>query len=476
MAINFKDSGDKTRKSRGGEKLTKEQVKEIKVGRKELRKTMKKSKIFSKSNFETIASSRGLYFDAAQGVGALLGLSGGGAVGSFIKGHALAVALATTVAGVGGTYALSYVNETSEVVNKFVDKIVEVIVETPVEVIKEILVPEYVEVEVEVPRYVEVEVEVPYEVEVEIPYEVEVEVEVEVPDPYEVEVPEPYEVEVEVDVEVPVEVPLEVIEYTSSNTINVEEELGELGISLSTSSLFDGEATTQLVYGENAHDMGFASFSEIPENIDEIAVGGVGTGVDVGYPFFSYTFYLQNSGTQDVSYEWSINKTAETAVSESGIQVSDVSWFMIFENGQMWFFAKGNDNGKAEMLPSYVEGEDDDPDVGPTSAYPYLDIISVAADTDQFQELDDSGNYHRIIPYDFTGTEETVMGYGEVEDLEVSEVVKYTIVMWLEGDDPDATSESISNIIGGTMGFTMDFKLSDEEIHYVDDSSLEDIS
>ena len=53
-------------KKRGGVRLTKAQVKEIKAGRKKLRKEMRAKGLKKKSDFESTAASMGLYFDKSR--------------------------------------------------------------------------------------------------------------------------------------------------------------------------------------------------------------------------------------------------------------------------------------------------------------------------------------------------------------------------------------------------------------------------
>ena len=48
---------------------------------------------------------------------------------------------------------------------------------------------------------------------------------------------------------------------------------------------------------------------------------------------------------------------------------------------------------------------------------------------------------------------------GAVTEVEPQEVHKYTVVIWLEGDDPDCTND----LIGGHAGMEMNFKLESEE-------------
>ena len=60
------------KKRKAGIVLTKQEVKEIKLGRKKLRKQMRESGIKSRKEFELTASSLGLYFDKNRYLAALL--------------------------------------------------------------------------------------------------------------------------------------------------------------------------------------------------------------------------------------------------------------------------------------------------------------------------------------------------------------------------------------------------------------------
>ena len=45
-------------------------------------------------------------------------------------------------------------------------------------------------------------------------------------------------------------------------------------------------------------------------------------------------------------------------------------------------------------------------------------------------------------------------------DVKVGEVHKYTVVVWIEGDDPDCTND----LIGERIGFEMHMQMVDEDI------------
>ena len=48
---------------------------------------------------------------------------------------------------------------------------------------------------------------------------------------------------------------------------------------------------------------------------------------------------------------------------------------------------------------------------------------------------------------------ETIVSLGKIEDYRPGAIKRFTIVMWLEGDDPECTDD----IIGGSVSFGMNF-------------------
>ena len=85
--------------------------------------------------------------------------------------------------------------------------------------------------------------------------------------------------------------------------------------------------------------------------------------------------------------------------------------------------------------------------------------MELAPDSDQFEVVAQQGNraYYRVIPDKFLS--ETEVAEGNQTEVEPMEVHKYTVVIYLEGDDEQATDEKI----GGRLGVEMNFKLSYEE-------------
>lgn len=248
------------------------------------------------------------------------------------------------------------------------------------------------------------------------------------------------EVYVEVPVEVEVEVPVEVIEieYDSANTINISGELVEAGLVISESADFFDTSIFSLFF-DSVYDMSCISIVNIPEDVDSSAVEGDNEHLD--YPFFAYTFYITNVGASSATYWWDVIKTEETQ------NVASAAWLMVFEDGEMEFFAEANADGSMACIPA-----SDVDDMG----YSTMPLASLAKNADeQYEEVGSYGGrtVYRTLPYAFPS--ETVMASG-TNVIGAGEVIKYTLVLWIEGDDPDATID----LVGATLGIEMQFNAS----------------
>ena len=143
--------------------------------------------------------------------------------------------------------------------------------------------------------------------------------------------------------------------------------------------------------------------------LDMNEIGSV-DGQDSGDNYLCYTFYCKNAGTDTVSFRESINIANMTIGAEKAARVRLIT----------------SRNGGERTVTDYAHaaGVDDNHN---TVAEP---------DTTPF--------YSKYI----------VM-QNEVEDFAPGEIMKYTIVIWLEGNDP----ECIDNIIGGTFKIDMKFSV-----------------
>lgn len=220
-------------------------------------------------------------------------------------------------------------------------------------------------------------------------------------------------------------------------TINMSNGLFREGFILSETADF-ANATTHL-FCTPAENVPCVSISNLPESLDSI--DGQHNAV-----YFAYTFYCRNEGETTVGYEWQVNLNSESQ------NLGAACWVMIFEDGKMEFFARPNsETGKAEALPAYDDN---------SRGYILRPLEKFSKSPDkQYETIAEKRGYEyaRVIPIPFVS--EYVVAQGAQENVEPQDVHKYTVVIWLEGDDPDCTDE----LIGGHVGMDFYFQLIDED-------------
>ncbi len=217
-------------------------------------------------------------------------------------------------------------------------------------------------------------------------------------------------------------------------TINISDKMFREGFVLSETADF-AKATTHL-FAEPAVDVPCISVRHIPADIDQ------GDG-QKNETFFAYTFYLRNEGETQVDYDWKLQINSESK------DLSTAIWVMVFEEDQMTLFAEPRADGTPQALPVM----DDD-----SRGYPELEIFQKAADPAQYQKIQEKNgrDYYRVIPKNFLS--HTVVTAGTKEAVQPGDTHKYTVVIWLEGDDPDCTDA----LIGGHLGMHFDARLVEE--------------
>ncbi len=132
----------------------------------------------------------------------------------------------------------------------------------------------------------------------------------------------------------------------------------------------------------------------LPENIDE------GEGCHNGENYIAYTFYIKNTGENEINYTSQIDIHAVTKEADNAVRV------MLIKNGEETVYAKAK-KGSTEPEPD-------------TTAF--LSDTHVLSNT--------------------------------IEGFKPGDVDKYTVVIWLEGNDP----ECVDDIRGGVVKMSMNFK------------------
>lgn len=138
------------------------------------------------------------------------------------------------------------------------------------------------------------------------------------------------------------------------------------------------------------------SYKWLPENIDD-----EGEGSHNGENYIAYTFYAENQGKETLSYWY------EVIVDDIIKNVDEAIRIRIYKNGEPITYAK-----KSSL------GDEPEPDTTP------------------FKDIEDS--------------EGTII-LEQRKDFTPGTLDKYTVVVWLEGDDPDCTDA----LIGGELKMHM---------------------
>ena len=216
-------------------------------------------------------------------------------------------------------------------------------------------------------------------------------------------------------------------------TVNMSSAMFKEGFTLSETVGFENPTTN--LFSNAAENVPCISISHIPDDVDQTD----GSHNDV---YFAYTFYIRNEGESTVGYDWTVRLNSESN------DLSSACWVMIFEDGVMQFYAKANENGEVEALPPVGDN---------TRGYLSMPTQQYCKNSgDQYERMAKSGivEYYRVIPYAFES--DTVVTRGTKHNIAPEDVHKYTVVIWLEGDDPDCTDELIGGHIGMEFGFVLD--------------------
>lgn len=180
-------------------------------------------------------------------------------------------------------------------------------------------------------------------------------------------------------------------------TINLNRlELYRKGIAISADSVFT-EPTARLT-ASAVQDATNISIGDLPGNLDYV------DGDHNGENYMAYTYYVRNAGKEDVGYVATVTLESYAKGAENAVRVA------VWHNGEKTVYAEPSATGEPE------EG--------------CVNFLS----------------------------HDLVCEYREEEFL-VGNVDKYTVVIWMEGDDP----ECVDAIIGGSVEFAMDIHATTED-------------
>ena len=168
------------------------------------------------------------------------------------------------------------------------------------------------------------------------------------------------------------------------------------GLTLSETPEYD--RANAVLNADIVYDITNISGEDLPPNLDKI------NGSHNGDDYIAYTFYLINSGDDTISYKGEMNIENVTKGVDEAVRIA------VYKNGQKTVYGKTKSNGG---------GKESDCDAEFLSS-----SIVMRTSGEKFKSKDKD---------------------------------KYTVVIWLEGNDPDC----VDNIIGGTLKLSMKFKIAE---------------
>lgn len=216
-------------------------------------------------------------------------------------------------------------------------------------------------------------------------------------------------------------------------TINMTNDLFREGFAICEEEEFDNP--TSYLYSIPLEGAMCVSIANIPKEVLET------DGYFHGEDYFAYTFYMRNDGESVVDYDWKVQINSESK------NLSKATWVMVFEDEEMMFYAEAKEDGSIEALPAFSDNTRGylKMPFGEYARYPHEQFEQIDADT--------TIPYYRVIPISFE--DDTTVASGRQTEVKPKDVHKYTVVLWLEGDDPDCTND----LIGGHIGLEMNFNL-----------------
>ncbi len=216
-----------------------------------------------------------------------------------------------------------------------------------------------------------------------------------------------------------------ITEEKGSFTINLTGDMLQKGFALSDTVGFEEEMTR--LRADKLKDVNNITISDIDPNVDKV------DGPHNGENYFAYTFYIKNVSDKSASYAYFLRMTSET------LNVTSAAWIMLYEDGkQITYSRPRSDTGGAEALENF-----DTPLHFTQDAYKTDQYYSYSRDGDTLYGI-------KTTPY----ANENTVAQGIVVDVPPGGVHKYTVVIWLEGYDPDC----VDAIFGGYAKFQMDFE------------------
>lgn len=145
-----------------------------------------------------------------------------------------------------------------------------------------------------------------------------------------------------------------------------------------------------------------------------------------GPDYVAYTFYVKNIGYDPITYTYTLS------IQRSTKGIDEATWVLLYHNGQQQILAKKSRSGGSESQSSNYE-------------FPFKED---ARNAEQYSYNEETGIY-TLTARQFASSK--VVAMAEREELQPQEYDKFTVVIWLEGEDP----ECVNDILGGSIEMMM---------------------
>lgn len=145
-----------------------------------------------------------------------------------------------------------------------------------------------------------------------------------------------------------------------------------------------------------------------------------------GIDYVAYTFYVKNISYDPITYSYNLSIQRATR------NVDEAVWVLLCHNGEQMIFAREGKDGEPEMQRGNYE-------------YPFVEN---AGKPEQYA-YDEAAGIYTLTAEPFASAR--IVEMAERPELQPEEVDKFTVVIWLEGEDP----ECVNDILGGTVEMMM---------------------
>lgn len=203
-----------------------------------------------------------------------------------------------------------------------------------------------------------------------------------------------------------------------SFTISVKD-YGDRSLSLTLSENDSFKQATSTLKAVEVVNMNNITYTALPTDLNDV------NGSHNGENYLAYTFFVKNSGEKNCTYDYSLDITRATVDIDAAVRVR-----VYYE--PFYYVAESdiyNNNGD------------------------YIDYAKPKTGGNGAPEIDPGGR-------EMTNflTNDTVMA-GRTENFAVGDISKFTVVIWLEGEDPDCTDE----VLGGQFKVEMNMEIINSE-------------